>query len=143
MKCGDSRSPWANDSSSGDSDDPRAPGSWRMTSGTPDVASPLLYDGLVYLGSTQGTVTCLDAATGKPLYRERTGSNSHFASPVAGDGKIYLTGRDGSVTVLAAGRTFKLLSLNKLGDPLDASPAISGGRIYLRGSAHLWAVGAR
>ena len=116
---------------------------WRIPSGTPDVASPLLYDGLVYLSGTNGTVTCLDAATGKQLYRERTGANSHFASPAAGDGKIYLAGRDGAVAVLAAGRAFKVLSLNKLGDPLDASPAISGGRIYLRGSAQLWAIGAR
>jgi len=116
---------------------------WRVASGTPDVASPLLYDGLVYLGSTSGTVTCLEAATGKQLYRERTGCNSHFASPVAGDGKVYLTGRDGAVAVVAAGRSFKLLSVNKLGDPLDASPAISKGRIYLRGASQLWAVGAR
>jgi outer membrane protein assembly factor BamB len=116
---------------------------WRLPSGTPDVASPLVYDGLVYLGSTNGTVTCLDAATGNVLYRERTGSSSHFASPVAGDGKVYLAGREGSVAVLAAGRTFRLLSLNKLGDPLDASPAISRGRLYLRGASALWAVGAR
>jgi outer membrane protein assembly factor BamB len=116
---------------------------WRVASGTPDVASPLVYEGLVYLGGTGGTVTCLEAATGKLLYRERTGANSHFASPVAADGRIYLTGRDGAVAVLAAGRTFKVLSVNKLGDPLDASPAISGGRIYLRGAAYLWAIGAR
>jgi outer membrane protein assembly factor BamB len=116
---------------------------WRLPSGTPDVASPLLYDGLVYLAGTNGQVTCLDAATGKPLYRERSGGNSHYASPVAGDGKVYLAGRDGAVVVLAAGRTFKVLSVNKLGDPLDASPAVSDGRLYLRGSGHLWAVGAR
>jgi outer membrane protein assembly factor BamB len=116
---------------------------WRIASGTPDVASPLVYDGLVYLAGTGGTVTCLDAATGKQLYRERTGASSHFASPAAGDGKIYLAGRDGAVAVLASGRSFKVLSVNKLGDPLDASPAISNGRIYLRGSAHLWAIGSR
>ena len=116
---------------------------WRIAGGTPDVASPLVYDGLVYLAGTGGTVTCLDAVTGKQLYRERTGATSHFASPVAGDGKIYLAGRDGAVAVLASGRSFKVLSVNKLGDPLDASPAISNGRIYLRGAACLWAVGSR
>ena len=116
---------------------------WRVAKGTPDVASPLVYDGLVYLAGTDGAVTCIDAATGKSLYRERSGASSHFATPVAGDGKVYLTGRDGTVAVLAAGRSFKVLSVNKLGDPLDASPAISNGRIYLRGSAFLWAVGAR
>ena len=116
---------------------------WRVPSGTPDVASPLVYDGLVYLGGNDGTVACLDAATGKALYRQRTGANSHFASPVAGDGKIYLAGRDGAVAVLAAGRTFTSLSVNKMGDPLDASPAISNGRIYLRGAGYLWAVGSK
>jgi outer membrane protein assembly factor BamB len=116
---------------------------WRLPAGTPDVACPLVHDGLVYLAGNDGTVTCLDAADGSRLYRERSGAKGHFASPAAGDGKIYLPGRDGIVAVLGAGRSFKVLALNKLGDPLDSSPAISGGRLYLRGNAHLWAVGPR
>ena len=116
---------------------------WRVDAGTPDVASPLLHDGLVYLSQNNGVLTCLDAATGATIYKERPDKDSHFASPVAGDGKIYLAGRTGTVSVVAAGRAFKVLAVNELGDPFDASPAISGGRIYLRGSAHLWAIGAR
>jgi outer membrane protein assembly factor BamB len=77
------------------------------------------------------------------IYKERPDKDTHFASPVAGDGKIYLAGRNGTVSVVEAGRTFKVLSVNKVGDPFDASPAISGGRIYLRGSANLWAIGAK
>jgi outer membrane protein assembly factor BamB len=133
--------------------DPRAKGKidrqntahqkWRINSGTPDVASPLLYDGIVYLSDSGGALTAVDAATGAVLYKERPDKDNHFASPVAGDGKIYLSGRNGTVSVVAAGKTFKVLSVNKLGDPLDASPAISGGRLYLRGSAHLWAIGAK
>jgi len=133
--------------------DPRAKGKidrqntahqkWRINSGTPDVASPLLYDGIVYLSDSSGALTALDAATGAVFYKERPDKDNHFASPVAGDGKIYLSGRNGTVSVVAAGKTFKVLSVNKLGDPLDASPAISGGRLYLRGAAHLWAIGAK
>jgi outer membrane protein assembly factor BamB len=133
--------------------DPRAKGKidrqntahqkWRINSGTPDVASPLLYEGIVYLSDSSGALTALDAATGTQFYKERPDKDNHFASPVAGDGKIYLSGRNGTVSVVAAGKTFKVLSVNKLGDPLDASPAISGGRLYLRGSAHLWAIGAK
>ncbi len=133
--------------------DPRAKGKvdrqnaahqkWRIDSGTPDVASPLLYEGLVYLIGNNGVLACLDASTGAAVYKERADKDNHFASPAAGDGKIYLAGRGGTVSVVAAGRVFKVLAVNELGDPLDASPAISGGRIYLRGAANLWAIGAR
>jgi outer membrane protein assembly factor BamB len=133
--------------------DPRAKGKidrqntahqkWRIASGTPDVASPLLYDGIVYLSDSSGALTALDAATGAVFYKERPDKDNHFASPVAGDGKIYLSGRNGTVSVVAAGKTFKVVAVNKLGDPLDASPAISGGRLYLRGGSHLWAVGVK
>lgn len=114
---------------------------WRIESGTPDVPSPLLLDGLVYLSGTNGTLTCLDAATGATVYKERPDKDGHYASPVAADGKIYLTGRSGLVSVVAAGRAYRLLATNEIKDPVDASPALSGGRIYLRGAAHLWAVG--
>jgi outer membrane protein assembly factor BamB len=133
--------------------DPRAKGKidrqnaahqkWRMNSGTPDVASPLLYGGIVYLSDNSGQLTAVDASTGAVLYKDRPDKDNHFASPAAGDGKIYLNGRNGTVSVVEAGRTFKVLSVNKLGDPLDASPAISGGRLYLRGASFLWAIGAK
>jgi outer membrane protein assembly factor BamB len=133
--------------------DPRATGrvdrdhathqKWRLNAGTPDVASPLLYEGLVYLSDNSGTLTVLDAATGTQQYKQKPDKDTHYASPVAGDGKIYLTGRNGTVSVVAAGREFKVLSVNKLDDPIDASPAISGGRLYLRGATQLWAIGAR
>jgi outer membrane protein assembly factor BamB len=62
---------------------------WRLGSGTPDVPSPLVHDGLVYLAGENGGLTCLDADTGAVRYnRERTQSGRHRASPVYADGKI-------------------------------------------------------
>jgi len=116
---------------------------WRVNNGTPDVASPLIYEGLVYLSDNSGTLTALDVKTGETVYKKRPDKENHFASPVAGDGKIYLAGRNGTVSVVAAGREFNVLSVNALGTPFDASPAISGGRIYLRGATALWAIGER
>jgi outer membrane protein assembly factor BamB len=116
---------------------------WRKTSGTPDVPSPLVYDGLVYLcDAGQGILTCLDAKTGKQLYRENTHRQRHRASPVYADGKIYLTARDGTVSVVKAGPKFELLATNRLPDQISASPAVSNGRIYLRGFKALYAIGA-
>jgi outer membrane protein assembly factor BamB len=114
---------------------------WRRPTNTPDVPSPLVHDGLVYLCRENGILICLDARTGKELYLERTHSQRHRASPVYADGKVYLTARDGTVSVVKAGPKFQLLATNRLPDQTSASPVVSGGRIYLRGFKALYAIG--
>ncbi len=115
---------------------------WRMKNGTPDVPSPLVFEGLVYLvDAGNGMLTCLDAKSGEKIYAKRTHDSRYRASPVYADGKIYLTAQDGTVSVVKAGRDFELLATNKLDDEILASPAISGGRIYLHGYKALYAVG--
>jgi outer membrane protein assembly factor BamB len=114
---------------------------WRRPRDTPDVPSPLVYDGIVYLCREDGVVIGMDAKTGKELYKERIHAARYRASPVYADGKVYFTARDGTFTVIKAGRTFEKLAENKLPDEFTASPAIAGGRIYLRGFATLYAIG--
>lgn len=114
---------------------------WRMERNSPDVPSPLVVNGLVYLCRETGVLMCLDAKTGKQLYSQRTHTERHRASPVYGDGKVYLTARDGVVTVIKAGPTYNVLATNRLEDHFTASPAISNGRIYLRGFDSLYAIG--
>src|SRR5207302_10953749 len=62
---------------------------WRRPHNTPDVTSPLVYGGFVYLCG-DGTLICLDAKTGKEFYSQRTHIYRHRASPVYADGKVYL-----------------------------------------------------
>jgi outer membrane protein assembly factor BamB len=114
-----------------------------MEDNTPDVPSPLVHDGLVYLCRENGILLCLDAKTGEKLYMERTHSQRHRASPVYADGKIFLTARDGHVTVVKAGRTFEVLANNEIGEAVSASPAVSNGRIYLRSFDSLFAIGKK
>jgi outer membrane protein assembly factor BamB len=112
--------------------------SWERT---PDVPTPVVYDGVVYLCMQDGNLNALDAKTGKEIYFERTHRQRHRASPVYADGKLYLSARDGKVTVVKAGRNFEILAENDFGEDLSASPAISNGRIYFRTFGHLWAIG--
>lgn len=116
---------------------------WRRPNDTPDVPCPLVYDGLVYLCRENGVFICMDAKSGKELYKERLHGGRYRASPVYADGKIYLTARDGMVTVVKAGKAFEKLAENKLPDEMAASPAVAGGRIYLRGFAALYAIGQK
>ena len=114
---------------------------WRLTRGTPDVVSPLIFGNEVYLNRENGSIACLDASTGREHYSERAHAQTYRGSPVAADGKIYVTARDGTVSVIKAGPKFEVLFKNKIDDQLTASPALANGRIYLRGFKALYAIG--
>ena len=117
---------------------------WKYDKGTAYVPSPILVDGLVYLVTDKGLISCLDAKTGKVHYeggRPPAGA-SYMASPVAVAGHLLLSSMDGDTVVLKAGTTHEIVRSNPLGEPIAASPAVVAGRIYIRGEHHLFAIGA-
>jgi outer membrane protein assembly factor BamB len=113
---------------------------WRLPRGTPDVSSPLVHSGLVYLCRETGVLVVLDAKTGQEKSQQRLHAARYRASPLYADGKVYCTARDGTITVLKAGAKPEVLAVNKLPDQLAASPVVSGGRLYLRGFEALYAI---
>ena len=114
---------------------------WKLGRGTPDVPSPLIHDGLVYLCRENGVLICLDAKTGEKLYEERTHNHRHRSSPIYANGHIYLTARDGVVNVIKAGREFDIIATNMIGEAVAASPVIADGTLYLRSYNALYAIG--
>lgn len=110
---------------------------------TPDVPSPLIYDGIVYLYRENGVLVALDAKTGAKLYEQRTRAGGNRASPILANGNLYVTARDATVTVIKAGPQFQEVALNQLDESITASPVVSNGRIYLRTFEALWAIGKR
>ena len=113
---------------------------WRVDTGAPYVSSILVYQGLLYMASDTGVITCVDAANGDKVWQERTGA-IFAASPVAGDGKIYFASETEEVLVYASGREPKRLARNPVAGRVVASPAIAGGRLYLRTDDRLIAIG--
>lgn len=87
-----------------------------------------------------GVITCVDAATGQTVWRERIGG-IYTASPIAADGKIYLASESGEVIVLRAGRTPQVIARNRIAGRILASPAIASGRIFIRTDDQVIAVG--
>jgi outer membrane protein assembly factor BamB len=114
---------------------------WRENTSIPEVPSPLLYKGRLFLVRNGGVATCLDAPTGKVIFRARLGApGAYFASPIAADGRIYLASSEGVVTVIAAdGDQLKVLARNEVGEELVATPAIAGKTIYVRTLRNLYA----
>jgi outer membrane protein assembly factor BamB len=108
--------------------------------GTPDVPSPLIHDGIVYLCNQNGNLRAIDATSGEEYYLARTERTRHRASPVYAAGHIYLTARTGKITVVKAGKKFEKIAVNDLEEDITSSPAISNGTIYLRSFDSLWAI---
>jgi len=117
---------------------------WREDTSIPEVPSPLLYKNHLFLMRNGGVLTCLDAATGKLIYRARTGATGpYFASPVEAGGRLYLVSGDGVVTVIAADKSsMQVLAKNELGEDTFSSPAIVGNTIYIRTARSLFAFGS-
>jgi outer membrane protein assembly factor BamB len=117
---------------------------WRGK-GSSLVSSPVYHDGLLYWPG--GAALCLDAATGKEVYRGRLSKDASFyASPLVADGKIYCVSRFTGTFVLAAGRTFKELAHNQFEDDhsrTNASPIVSDGCLLLRTDQHLVCIGKK
>ncbi len=114
---------------------------WRHDRGTPYIPSPLLYEGRLYFtNGLANPMTCLDAATGKPIFDtvRLPEIDRIYASPVAAAGRVYFTGKDGATVVLKHGDKFEVLVINQLGEPVDASPAIVGRQMFVRGKQHLY-----
>lgn len=113
---------------------------WKSKRWAGFIPSPVCYGDQYYLVEDEGFGTCMDAATGKELWRERLGGR-YQASPFAGDGKVYFANLDGVVTVIRAGPKFEVLAKNELGENIVGSPAIAHGQLFLRGETHLYCIG--
>jgi outer membrane protein assembly factor BamB len=116
---------------------------WSKRRGTPYVASPVLYDGMLYFNqSNQAILTCLDSRTGETIM-DRTrlnGISNIYASPVGADGRIYITGRNGTTLVLQRSKDLTVLAKNTLDDRVDASAALAGDQLFLRGNNFLYCI---
>jgi len=116
---------------------------WRYQKSLPEVASPVLYRGVLYLVRNGGIVTTLDPANGNVLKqgRLREAIDGFYASPVAGDGKVYMASDAGRVVVLEAAGAWTVLSTNDLGEDVYATPAIADGKLFVRTASRLYCFG--
>jgi outer membrane protein assembly factor BamB len=89
-----------------------------------------------------GQLTCLEASTGRELFRERIGApGQYIASPVAADDKVVVASVPGVVTVIEVDNALRVLARNSFGEQILATPAVVANRIYLRTEGHLYALG--
>ena len=108
-----------------------------------DVPTPAVRDGRLYVCTDKGRVECLEAATGKTLWKGELPKHRHAysASPIVADGRLVVTREDGHATTLAAGDAFAVLAAGDVEEMTVATPVFVDGRIFLRTHDALWCLG--
>ncbi len=122
-----------------------APGpalAWIADRGSPYMATPVAYRGVLYAVGQNGVLTTFDVTTGTRLYQQRVGPVGaiYSASPVAAGGHVYFTSEEGEVTVVRAGREFQELGTSRLGDAAFATPAVIDGGLVFRTAGQVIAI---
>ena len=112
---------------------------WRTARMVPQTPSPVLVDDLFFMINDAGVVTCLEADSGKQVWRERL-EGDFAASLLYADGHVYCFSREGVATVLKAARNYEVVATNVLDSGFMASPAVSGRTLFLRTKESLYRI---
>lgn len=94
------------------------------------VASPVLADGVYYLGDGDGLFYARDAATDDELWRFEAGGGI-VSSPVILGERVYFGARDEMLYALNRADGSAVWTLD-LGSPIELPPAYSGGHLFVR-----------
>ena len=113
---------------------------WTNEDNVPDVTSPLSNGELVFMVTTAGMLSCLDAKDGKKQWDHDYETEFH-ASPSLAAGRLYLFSQKGTAVVVEATRQFKELFRTEMNDGFHASPAFAEDKIFLRGLTNVWCLG--
>jgi outer membrane protein assembly factor BamB len=113
---------------------------WHYYKSLPNVPSPLVYQGVLYLMKEGGILTALDPKTGEVLKqgRLRGALDFYYASPVGADGKIYTASEGGHISVVKAGKDWEVLAVNDMDDDMHATIAPVDGKLYVRTKGTLY-----
>lgn len=115
---------------------------WKYAGTTPDSASPVLANGLVFLATNAGVGVCVDAKTGAEVWKERL-SSGFRATPLVFRDQVYFFGKDGKTSIVKASRTFEVVAEANLGEDITASPAVAERNLYLRTKEALYRIGEK
>jgi outer membrane protein assembly factor BamB len=123
---------------------------WTAEDGLPDICSPLANGKRVWIMTTEGKLTCYNAADGKKIYEKEFAPPDpdtpviFKSSPALAGNRLYVTEERGVTHILdATDDAGKEIATANLGEKVDASLVFQDGRIYIRGAKHLFAIGKK
>jgi outer membrane protein assembly factor BamB len=115
---------------------------WNDAKLGPGTASPVVYEGKVYVLGRGSVLTCASLEDGKNLWQLRVKGDGGFsATPVVAGGNLYLMNENGGATVVKlGGEKGEIIGGGELGETVLGTPGISNGGLFVRSDAHLWKI---
>lgn len=106
---------------------------WKVADKIPEVPSVLVVDGRVYMICDGGILTCINATTGRIIYRDRLkGTSLYLSSPVYASDHIYAVSYNGFVTVITPADKLIIDGTYRVGTRIGSSPAVAGNTLLVR-----------
>ncbi|MCY3741595.1 MAG: PQQ-binding-like beta-propeller repeat protein [Candidatus Poribacteria bacterium] len=102
---------------------------WKFKTGGPLYASPVIANGILYIGSTDGKLYALDAKQWGIKWVFDAGDAIRYSAAVLGD-RVYFSARNNKVYALDA-KTGKKLWEFKSKNWMDAPPIVTDNRVYV------------
>jgi len=102
---------------------------WTYTTGGWVESSPVVADGIVFVGSNDGNVYALNQHTGAKVWNYTTGSPV-YSSPAVAYGKVYVASFDHKVYCLDAATGAHIWNYTT-GGWMRSSPAVVDGKVYV------------
>ena len=106
------------------------------------VGTPVEKDGLLYVADLDGTIHCLDAASGAHVWKHETHEAIWGSLLLTGD-RLYVGTADGLMIVLRTGRRKQLLGQIEMDAPIYSPPAPLGDALYLATAKQLYLIRAK
>jgi outer membrane protein assembly factor BamB len=106
------------------------------------VGTPVVKDGLLYVGDLGGTITCLEATTGSVVWKHETDGPIWGCLLLAGE-RLYVGNVEGIMTVLRAGRRKQVLATIEMDSAVYSPPALVGDALYLATARRLQLVAVK
>jgi outer membrane protein assembly factor BamB len=115
---------------------------WQSSVDIPQISTPVIVDGRIYMIHERGALTCVDALTGEVIWKNQLRGQFN-ASPIYAGGNIYIPEVRGTVYVIKPGDSFQLVTENKFEETIKATPAYVGGNIILRTENNLYRISSK
>jgi outer membrane protein assembly factor BamB len=103
------------------------------------ISTGALADGLLYYSDFSGFLHCLDAATGKQVWKHDMLA-AIWGSPIVVDGKVYLGDEDGDITILQHGKVKKVIGEMNMGSSVYSTPVPAHGTLFIANRNQLFAL---
>ena len=113
---------------------------WENDEYLPEVASPVVSEGLLFIGTSYGVLVCYDAVSGEKYWEEEI-NQGFYSSPMVAEGKLYAMDMGGIMHIYSVSKEVKKIGEPALGEGSVTTPAFSKGRIYIRGDEYLYCIG--